>query len=70
MWERGRSLLSPPYGNVKVEPTTELSHRLRDLMSIKKCTKYKLAKVMRYYIQLMGQEVDPSLEFWPLASHF
>ena len=70
VWGREQSLLSPPYRNMKVEPSTELSLRLRDLMAIGKCTKYELEKAMRYYVRLMGRETDPSLNFWSLASHF
>ena len=64
------SLMSPSYRNTKVEPSEGISLRLRDLMAVNKCTKYELESAMKYYLRLLGREVDSSTTFWSLASHF
>ena len=69
-WEHGKSLLSPPYSLSKLEPNTETSFRLVDLMTMGQCTKYELMSVMRYYLSLMGYQSVEDNTFWGLASFF
>ena len=49
-WNYKSSLMSPPYSNVQVAPSTELTHQLVDLLQLNQCTHFKLIKAMQYYI--------------------
>ena len=49
-WNCKSSLMSPPYPNVQVVPSNELTHQLVDLLQINQCTHFELIKAMQYYI--------------------
>src|ERR1700761_5673062 len=49
-WNCESSLMSPPYQNVCVVPSTELTHQLVNLLQINQCTCFELIKAMQYYI--------------------
>src|SRR6201996_2751630 len=70
-WNRESSLMSPPYPNVCVVPSTELTHQLVDLLQINQCTRFKLIKAMRYYIRIInGRDPEMKDNFWVLAAYF
>ncbi|KIK50835.1 hypothetical protein GYMLUDRAFT_252635 [Collybiopsis luxurians FD-317 M1] len=70
-WNRESSLMSPPYPNVRVVPSTELTHQLVDLLQINQCTHFELIKAMRYYIRIInGRDPEMKDNFWVLAAYF
>ncbi|KIK54207.1 hypothetical protein GYMLUDRAFT_249664 [Collybiopsis luxurians FD-317 M1] len=70
-WNHESSLMSPPYPNVRIVPSTELTHQLVDLLQINQCTRFELIKAMQYYIQIInGRDPETKDNFWVLAAYF